>query len=126
MAIKDGNKTITPIGRFLRRWSLDEIPQLINVLKGDMSLVGPRPDLPFQVAEYDGKAKRRLAVRPGITGLAQIAGRNELSFAERRELDLEYIKNYSLWLDLKILLATPIVVLSGRGLYPERRRDEAS
>lgn len=114
--------SFTKVGRFLRRWSLDEIPQLINVLKGDMSLIGPRPDLPFQALEYDNRARSRLAVRPGITGLAQISGRNAISFSERRELDLEYVKNCSLRLDLRILIMTLPAVVAGKGVYQEVER----
>lgn len=112
----------TGFGRFLRRWSLDEIPQLINVIKGDMSLIGPRPDLPFQSLEYDDRGRKRLAVKPGITGLAQISGRNTLTFSERRELDLRYVKNCSLGLDLRILILTLPAVVSGKDVYQEVER----
>lgn len=107
---------ITRVGRFLRRTSLDELPQLINVLKGDMSLVGPRPMLLYQVEKLSPGQKKRLSVRPGITGWAQINGRAELSWSKRIEYDLWYIDNYSLCLDLKILLRTPLVVIRGTGL----------
>lgn len=108
---------ITRIGRFLRRWSLDELPQLWNVLLGDMSLVGPRPVFTEVADRYRGHESRRLEMRPGITGLAQVSGRNLISWTERVELDLAYIDRYSPWLDLKILLATVPVVLTGEGIY---------
>ncbi len=97
---------ITGSGRFLRRTSLDELPQLINVLKGEMSLVGPRPDLVEQVANYSGRDRRRLAVRPGITGWSQVQGREEIGWPERFEQDAWYIEHWSLRLDAKIVLAT--------------------
>lgn len=106
---------ITRVGRFLRATSLDELPQLWNVLLGDMSLVGPRPPIPHEVDEYDPKHRRRLSVKPGITCLWQISGRNEVDFEEWMELDLEYIDNWSYWNDLKILLKTVPAVLSRRG-----------
>lgn len=104
--IEAGDKRITRTGNFLRRWSLDELPQLLNVLRGEMSIVGPRPTLPYQVEEYNEHQRRRLEALPGLTGLAQISGRNSLSWPERIELDIEYIDNYSFWLDLKIILRT--------------------
>ncbi|HYX77478.1 MAG TPA: sugar transferase [Gaiellaceae bacterium] len=97
---------ITRSGRFLRRTSLDELPQLINVLNGEMSLVGPRPDLVEQVANYSERDRRRLAVRPGITGWSQVQGREEISWPERFEQDAWYIEHWSLGLDAKIVLAT--------------------
>jgi exopolysaccharide biosynthesis polyprenyl glycosylphosphotransferase len=106
---------VTPLGRRLRRWSLDELPQLWNVLRGDMSLVGPRPAIPDEVASYERWQRRRLAMKPGLTGLWQVSGRNQVDFGRWMELDLEYIDGWSLWLDLKILLRTVPVVLSGRG-----------
>jgi exopolysaccharide biosynthesis polyprenyl glycosylphosphotransferase len=106
---------ITWLGRWLRRFSLDELPQLWNVLKGDMSLVGPRPPIPEEVARYERWQRRRLAMKPGLTCLWQVRGRNEIDFEEWMRLDLEYIDNWSPWLDLKILLRTVPVVLSGRG-----------
>jgi undecaprenyl phosphate N,N'-diacetylbacillosamine 1-phosphate transferase len=108
---------ITRAGRFLRRWSLDELPQLLNVLSGHMSLVGPRPTLPYQVERYDERQIRRLLVRPGITGLAQITGRNSLSWPERIELDLDYLENLGLWLDSKILFFTLPALVRGKTLY---------
>jgi lipopolysaccharide/colanic/teichoic acid biosynthesis glycosyltransferase len=106
---------ITRTGSLLRRTSLDELPQLWNVARGDMSLVGPRPTLPYQVARYDERQRGRLAVRPGLTGLAQVTGRNSLTWAERIELDLEYVRRLSLRTDLMILLRSVGAVLSGSG-----------
>jgi lipopolysaccharide/colanic/teichoic acid biosynthesis glycosyltransferase len=108
---------ITRVGRWLRRFSVDELPQLVNVLGGSMSLVGPRPALPAEVAAYDDVARRRLAVRPGLTGLWQVSGRADLSWAESIRLDLAYVERWSLWLDLRILLRTVPAVLTGRGAY---------
>lgn len=106
---------VTPIGRFLRRHSLDELPQLFNVLAGDMSLVGPRPPLPAEVVRYENWQRRRLSMRPGITCLWQVSGRNDLPFEDWMRLDLEYIDRWSLVLDLKILLKTPLAVIRGTG-----------
>lgn len=106
---------ITRTGRILRRTSLDELPQLLNVARGEMSWVGPRPTLAYQVERYDDAQRGRLAIRPGLTGLAQIRGRNGMLWANRIELDLEYVGSSSLLTDLKILLATVRVVLSGNG-----------
>jgi len=106
---------VTRLGRFLRKFSLDELPQLWNVLRGDMSLVGPRPPIPEEVARYERWQRRRLSMKPGLTCLWQVNGRNELDFSSWMELDLEYIDSWSLQLDLKILLKTIPVVLSGRG-----------
>jgi exopolysaccharide biosynthesis polyprenyl glycosylphosphotransferase len=109
---------VTSVGRVLRRSSLDELPQLINVLKGDMSLVGPRPPVPYEYESYDTWHKRRLlSVRPGITGLWQVGGRSRLKFDEMVRLDLKYASTWSVWLDLKILIRTPMAVLSGDGAY---------
>ncbi len=106
---------ITPLGLWLRRLSLDELPQLINVLKGEMSLVGPRPPLPDEVARYTRWQRRRLSIRPGMTGLWQVSGRADLPFERWMALDLHYIDNWSLWLDLSLLLRTVPAVLSGTG-----------
>jgi exopolysaccharide biosynthesis polyprenyl glycosylphosphotransferase len=106
---------ITPIGRLLRRFSLDELPQFINVLRGDMSLVGPRPPLPYEVELYGAREYRRLAVVPGLSGLWQVSGRSGLDFQQMVTLDLEYIDNWSLWMDVQILARTPLVVLTGYG-----------
>jgi exopolysaccharide biosynthesis polyprenyl glycosylphosphotransferase len=107
---------VTPIGRFLRRWSIDELPQLFNVLRGEMSLVGPRPVIPYEVEQYPKWYRARFAVRPGMTGLWQVSGRNERTYEEMVRLDIEYAERQSLGLDLKILLKTIRVVLSGRGV----------
>lgn len=107
---------ITPVGRWLRRLSLDELPQLLNVAHGDMSIVGPRPALSFQVERFTERQRRRLASRPGLTGLAQVRGRNALAWSERIELDLEYIDRQSLALDLSILTSTVPTVLRGSGV----------
>ncbi len=105
---------ITPIGGFLRRWGLDELPQLINVLKKDMSLVGPRPTIPEQVARYNEFEKQRLQMRPGITGWAQIHGRNAIDWPARIELDIEYINSANFSLDTQILLRTPMTLIEGK------------
>jgi lipopolysaccharide/colanic/teichoic acid biosynthesis glycosyltransferase len=107
---------ITRVGRLLRRTSLDELPQLLNVAKGEMSIVGPRPTLPYQVERYDDRQRRRLAVRPGLTGLAQVSGRNALSWAERIAFDLEYVESCSPGLDLRLLLRTVPAMLSAEGV----------
>jgi lipopolysaccharide/colanic/teichoic acid biosynthesis glycosyltransferase len=107
---------VTPVGRVLRRTSLDELPQLWNVVKGDMSIVGPRPTVAKQVARYDERQRGRLAVRPGLTGLAQVRGRNALTWAERIDLDLEYVRTQSVGLDLRILASTVRVVFVGEGV----------
>ena len=117
MAVDEGDARITRVGGFLRRWSLDELPNVWNVLSGEMSLVGPRPTLPEQVADYSEHQRRRLSVRPGITGWAQVSGRASLPWSERIELDIWYIDNASLRLDLKILFATARMVVTGSGLY---------
>jgi lipopolysaccharide/colanic/teichoic acid biosynthesis glycosyltransferase len=106
---------ITPVGRWLRRTSLDELPQLFNVLRGEMSLVGPRPPLDYEFDQYEHWQFHRLQVRPGITGLWQVSGRNRLTYRQMCELDLVYIRAWSLWLDLLILLKTIPVVLSNSG-----------
>lgn len=109
---------LTSIGGFLRRSSLDELPQLINVLRGDMSLVGPRPPIPYEVQCYSTWHRRRLlSVKPGITGLWQVTGRSRVSFDEMVRLDLRYARSWSLWLDAKILLKTPLAVLGGEGAW---------
>jgi lipopolysaccharide/colanic/teichoic acid biosynthesis glycosyltransferase len=108
---------VTRIGRIIRRTSLDELPQLINVLKGDMSLVGPRPELPWLVAQYDYWQHKRFAVPQGITGWWQVNGRSDNLMHLNTQDDLYYIRNYSLWMDLYILLKTPWVVLRGKGAY---------
>jgi lipopolysaccharide/colanic/teichoic acid biosynthesis glycosyltransferase len=112
-AVDRGDPRITRAGRLLRRLSLDELPQLWNVVRGDMSIVGPRPTLRYQVDQYDERQRHRLDVRPGITGWAQIHGRAKLSWAERIELDLWYVEHRSALLDLKILLRTPRALFGG-------------
>jgi exopolysaccharide biosynthesis polyprenyl glycosylphosphotransferase len=112
-----GDPRVTPIGAFLRRWSLDELPQLLNVLAGHMSLVGPRPPLPEEVARYGDDVRRRLLVKPGITGLWQTSGRSDLSWDEAVRLDLRYVDNWSLRLDAAILSRTVSAVLHGTGAY---------
>lgn len=106
----------TRVGAVLRRWAIDELPQLWNVLRGEMSLVGPRPPLPRQVEKYTSWERRRLKVRPGLTGWAQIHGRNALPWSDRIELDVWYIQNRSLTLDLRILLRTPAFLFSHTGV----------
>ncbi|MDQ3747591.1 MAG: sugar transferase [Acidobacteriota bacterium] len=106
---------VTPFGRFLRRTSLDELPQFLNVLIGDMSIVGARPPIPYEVEDYDIKHRKRLDMKPGITGLWQVSGRNRLTFEEMVQIDLYYIENWSLWLDLKIILLTLPAILRGDG-----------
>jgi len=108
---------VTRVGRFLRRWSLDELPQFFNVLAGDMSLVGPRPEELAVVARYTDDQRRRLAVKPGMTGPMQVNGRGDLSFDERLRLELDYIDRYSVVRDLGILLRTLPAVIGGKGAY---------
>lgn len=107
---------ITRVGRMLRRLSLDELPQLLNVATGEMSIVGPRPTLAYQVARYNDRQRRRLTVRPGVTGLAQVRGRNAMPWAERIELDLEYVRTQSPWRDVQILWWTLAAVIRGAGV----------
>jgi lipopolysaccharide/colanic/teichoic acid biosynthesis glycosyltransferase len=122
MSTKDPNpafpddRRVTRVGRALRRTSLDELPQLINVLRGEMSLVGPRPTLAYQVERYTPAQRQRLSIRPGLTGLAQVRGRNALTWERRIEYDLEYRASQSLVSDVEILLATVWVLLRGTGL----------
>ena len=117
LAINADDDRITRVGAFLSRTSLDELPNLLNVLRGEMSLIGPRPTLPKQVEQYTPRQRGRLAIRPGITGWAQVNGRASLPWAERIELDLYYIEHRSPALDLKILWRTVAMVLGGSGLY---------
>jgi lipopolysaccharide/colanic/teichoic acid biosynthesis glycosyltransferase len=114
--IKDDPR-ITRIGFYLRRYSLDELPQLVNVLLGDMSLVGPRIISPPELEQYGQWALNLLTVRPGLTGLWQVSGRSDVSYDERVRLDMFYIRNYSIWLDIQLIMQTIPVVLSGRGAY---------
>jgi lipopolysaccharide/colanic/teichoic acid biosynthesis glycosyltransferase len=112
-AVNEGDPRITRVGRALRRLSLDELPQLWNVVCGDMSLVGPRPTLAYQVERYTPRQRRRLEVKPGITGWAQIHGRARLPWDDRIELDVWYVEHRSPWLDLKILARTPLALFAG-------------
>jgi lipopolysaccharide/colanic/teichoic acid biosynthesis glycosyltransferase len=112
-AVNRGDPRITRTGRLLRRLSLDELPQLWNVVRGDMSLVGPRPTLRYQVEEYTPGQRRRLDVKPGLTGWAQVNGRTNLPLEERIELDVWYVEHRSPWVDLKILLRTPLALVTG-------------
>ena len=117
LAVNDGDARITRIGALLRRTSLDEVPNLVNVLKGEMSIIGPRPTVPVQVAQYTERQRGRLAVKPGITGWAQVNGRASLPWPERIELDLWYVEHKSFRLDLKILWLTVRMLVTGHGLY---------
>jgi lipopolysaccharide/colanic/teichoic acid biosynthesis glycosyltransferase len=117
LAVNENDSRITRVGAFLRRTSLDELPNLLNVLRGDMSLIGPRPTLPVQVEQYTERQRGRLAIRPGITGWAQVNGRASLPWAQRIDLDLYYIEHRSLALDLSILRRTVAMVLGGEDLY---------
>lgn len=121
LAVAEGDSRITRVGRILRKTSIDEIPQLINVIKGEMSIVGPRPPATYfpydSFEEYPEWAKRRFDVRPGITGYAQVRGRNSLTWDERMLLDVEYVERWSLWLDLKIIFMTVGGVASRKGIY---------
>jgi lipopolysaccharide/colanic/teichoic acid biosynthesis glycosyltransferase len=112
-AVNRGDPRITRTGRLLRRLSLDELPQLWNVVRGDMSLIGPRPTLRYQVEKYTPRQRRRLDVKPGLTGWAQVNGRTKLPWDERIELDVWYVEHCSLWVDLKILLRTPLALFTG-------------
>jgi len=111
---------LTMVGKFLREYSLDELPQLFNVLKGNMSIVGPRPLYVSQMAEWNERQKKRLLVKPGLTGLAQISGRGELTREDKLELDVKYVETTSLWTDIKIILATVIQVFRRKSIYEKR------
>ena len=117
LAVNVGDTRITRVGKLLRRTSLDELPNLVNVLRGEMSIVGPRPTLPHQVAQYTARERGRLAIRPGITGWAQVNGRTSLPWAQRIELDLWYIQHRTWRLDLRILWRSARQVVVGEGLY---------
>jgi lipopolysaccharide/colanic/teichoic acid biosynthesis glycosyltransferase len=117
LAVNEGDPRVTRVGAILRRTSIDELPNLLNVLRGEMSLIGPRPTIPAQVEQYTPRQRRRLQIRPGMTGWAQVHGRASLPWSERIELDLFYIEHRSPALDLKILLRTFQVVLGGSDLY---------
>lgn len=115
---------VTKIGKVLRKTSLDELMQLVNVLNGTMSLVGPRPTLPYQSENYSEEQKRRFKMRPGVTGLAQINGRNALTWTEKIQYDLEYVESFSIWLDIKILFKTVAVVLKKEEIdFDEKQAD---
>jgi lipopolysaccharide/colanic/teichoic acid biosynthesis glycosyltransferase len=115
--VLEGDTRVTRVGRTLRRLSLDELPNLVNVLRGEMAIVGPRPTLPAQVEDYTDRQRRRLEVRPGLTGWAQVNGRAGIPWDERIELDVWYVENRSLGLDLRILGRTARMLLTGHGLY---------
>ena len=118
--ISQNDFRVTWVGRILRDWGLDELPQLLNVLKGEMSVVGPRPTFAYQVDAYDQQQRRRLLMKPGITGWALVHGRNRIPWEERIEYDLWYVDHWSIWLDIKVMFRTLIVVLVTReGLYGE-------
>lgn len=112
------NERINPLGSLLRRWSIDEFPQVLNVLKGDMSFVGPRPQLHEFTDHIHPRYRQRFLVKPGITGLAQVNGRNQTTWEERFNYDLYYVHHLSFWLDLKIMIKTPFVVLMKKGIIP--------
>jgi lipopolysaccharide/colanic/teichoic acid biosynthesis glycosyltransferase len=113
---------ITRVGRFLRRWSIDELPQLWNVVRGEMSLVGPRPMIYEVASRHSPEPSRRLAMRPGLTGLAQVKGRNSLSWGERIQLDIFYVEHYSLWMDFRIMVRTIPVLFQYQGIYGKNGR----
>jgi lipopolysaccharide/colanic/teichoic acid biosynthesis glycosyltransferase len=117
LAINENDPRVTRVGAILRRTSLDELPNLLNVVRGDMSFIGPRPTIPVQVEQYSERQRGRLAIRPGITGWAQVNGRASLPWSERIELDLYYIEHRSLAFDLRILWRTVAMVFGGSGLY---------
>lgn len=121
---EENDPRITQIGRFLRKTSLDELPQLINILKGDMSFIGPRPTIQEQVLQYDTFQKKRLLIKPGITGLAQVNGRNSISWPERIMYDVQYVENWSFGLDVSIFFKTISVILKQEGLYGEKEKFE--
>lgn len=122
--VDSGTNRVTKVGKILRFMSLDELPQVINIVKGEMSFIGPRPALFESMDRYTEKQKERILMKPGITGLAQVNGRNLLKWSKRIEYDLYYIEHYSLWLDIKILLKTVEVVLSGKGIVLDRNKDQ--
>lgn len=116
--VSENDERITKIGGFLRKWGIDEFPQLINVFRGEMSLVGPRPTFSYQVEKYNDFEKKRLLMKPGITGLAIIHGRNSLSWKERIDYDVQYVENWSFLSDLKILIKTPyFIFIKQKGVY---------
>ncbi len=120
LAVNEGDPRITRVGAVLRRFSIDELPNLVNVLRGDMAIVGPRPTVQVQVMQYTDRQRGRLAVKPGLTGWAQVNGRAKLRWDERIELDLWYIEHRSWRLDLQILLRTARIIVAGEGIYKGR------
>jgi lipopolysaccharide/colanic/teichoic acid biosynthesis glycosyltransferase len=120
LSVDEGDERITRVGRILRRYSIDELPNLVNVLRGEMAIIGPRPTVEVQVLQYTERQRGRLAVKPGLTGLAQVSGRASLSWEERIELDLEYIERRSWRLDLEILVRTARIIRAGEGIYKGR------
>jgi lipopolysaccharide/colanic/teichoic acid biosynthesis glycosyltransferase len=118
------NPEITKVGRFMRRFQIDEIPQLINVLRGEMSLVGPRPVLPFQVEKYNDFQKKRLLMKPGMTGWAAVNGNKYMTWEERIKYDVYYVENWSLWLDFKIIFRTILVVIFGEEVFAKEREEK--
>jgi lipopolysaccharide/colanic/teichoic acid biosynthesis glycosyltransferase len=117
LAVDDGDSRITRVGALLRRTSIDELPNLVNVLRGEMSIIGPRPTVPVQVAQYTDRQRGRLALKPGITGWAQVNGRASLPWPQRIELDLFYVEHATTLLDIKILWLTARMLVTGHGLY---------
>ena len=122
---EENDPRITKVGSFLRKYSLDELPQLINIIKGDMSIVGPRPALPVHTDNYNDYQLQRLEVKPGITGLAQINGRNGLTWDEKIEWDLKYVRQASFWLDIKIIFKTVAVILRKDNIYQKEEEKDA-
>jgi lipopolysaccharide/colanic/teichoic acid biosynthesis glycosyltransferase len=117
LAVNEGDTRITRTGKFLRRWSIDELPNLVNVLKGEMSIIGPRPTIQVQVAQYTDRQRGRLKIKPGLTGWAQIHGRTALPWSERIELDLWYVEHRKLRTDLVIVWQTVLMLINGDGVY---------
>ena len=119
----DPKHSITKVGRFLRKTSLDELMQIFNVINGTMSFIGPRPTLPYQVERYNERQRKRLEMRPGVTGWAQVNGRNNLAWGEKIEFDIEYVESFSIWFDIKVLFKTVAVVFKKEGI--EFTKDDA-
>lgn len=120
MEVMEGDARVTAVGRFIRRTKIDEIPQCLNVLRGEMSLVGPRPERVASLEDYDEEISKRLRVRPGMTGLAQVSGNIYITLADRYRLDVYYVEHFSLWLDIRIMIRTVGVVLLGEERYKDR------
>jgi undecaprenyl phosphate N,N'-diacetylbacillosamine 1-phosphate transferase len=123
LSVIENDKRITPVGKFLRKTSLDELPQFFNVLKGDISLVGPRPTVPQHLDYYGEFELKRLEMKPGITGLAMIRGRASIPWSQRIKYDIQYVENFSLWMDLKILVGTFLVVIKRENTYYDHEKD---